>query len=146
MKTTNELPVMSQIGVIFLAWRRRLQKRILPQGITLKQLYVLRQLQKNEALAPSHIADMLFSDRPTATYILNIMKRYGWIERGKDPRNLRMRLVRLTETGKEKLNSLSGFTLEPAFDPMGCFTQEERRQFEDLLSKLFHHIKTMPDE
>lgn len=146
MKSTNELPVMSKIGAIFLTWRRCLQKRLLPHDISLKQLYVLRRLQKNEALSPSRIAEMLFCDRPTATYILNTMRRYGWIESGKDPRNLKMRQVRLTAAGREKLNSLSGFSLEPAFDPMGCFSQEERRQFEDLLAKLFDHIQTLPDD
>ncbi len=146
MKATNELPVMSKIGMIFLTWRRCLQKRLLPYDLSLKQLYVLRRLQSNEALAPSRIAEMLFCDRPTATYILNTMKRNGWIESGKDPRNLKMRLVRLTTEGIEKLNSLSGFSLEPEFDPMGCFSEAEKRQFETLLSRLYDHIKALPNE
>ena len=146
MKSTSKLSAMSSIGVIFLTWRRCLQKRLLPYGISLKQLYVLRRLQKYEVLSPSRIAELLFCDRPTATYILNTMKRYGWIESGKDPQNRKMRRIRLTDAGREKLLSLSGFSLEPAFDPMACFTEPEHRQFEDLLSKLYDHIKSMPAE
>jgi DNA-binding MarR family transcriptional regulator len=64
---------------------------------------------------------MLFCDRPTATYILNTMRRYGWIESGKDPRNLKMRQVRLTAAGREKLNSLSGFRSSPPLIPWAAF-------------------------
>ena len=133
MNAKSELSVLSRIGVIFLTWRRCLQKRILPHGISLKQLHILRQLQKKEALSPSEIAELLFCDRPTATSILNTMKRYGWVESGKDPLNLKKQRVILTYAGREKLASLVGFALEPSFDPMACFTKEERLQFEALL-------------
>ena len=146
MSTANELPAMSKLGVIFLTWRRCLQKRLLPYGVMLKQLYVLRQLKKKEAMSPSQIAELLFCDRPTATSILHTMARNGWIESRQDPLNRKQHLVSLAAAGREKLASLSGFTLEPAFDPMGCFTEPEREQFEELLHKLHSHMKTMTDD
>jgi DNA-binding MarR family transcriptional regulator len=137
---------MSRIGVIFLTWRRCLQKRIQPYGITLKQLFILRRLQKREVLYPSEIAALLFCDRPTASSILNTMKRKGWIKSERDPLNMKRQRVILTDAGREKVSSLSGYSLEPAFDPMACFTQEERLQFETLLQKLAAHMKDLPDE
>ena len=145
MNASNEMPAMSRIGVIFLTWRRCLQKRILPYGISLKQLHVLRRLQKRGILSPSEIATMLFCDRPTATYILQTMRRYGWIESTTDPENRKRRRVRLTLAGWKKLDSMSDFILEPDFDPLGCFTQTERTQFEYLLGKLSDHMETLPD-
>ena len=145
MSNGNELSGISILGVIFLTWRRCLQKRLHPRGITLKQLYVLRRLEKTGTLSPSRIAELLFCDRPTATSILNTMKRYGWIESAKDPKNRRHHLIRLSPAGREKLASLEGFTLDPDFDPMGCFTESEREVFTELLRKLHHHMKNMPD-
>jgi DNA-binding MarR family transcriptional regulator len=146
MDTASKLPAMSTLGVIFLTWRRCLQKRLLPFGITLKQLYVLRRLEKRESLSPSNIAEILFCDRPTATSILHTMTRNGWIESRKDPINRKRRQISLTAVGKEKLVSLAGFALEPDFDPLGCFVEKERKQFEELLQKLYRHMKTLPDE
>jgi DNA-binding MarR family transcriptional regulator len=145
MSDASELQEMSQIGVIFLTWRRCLQKRLLPYGLTLKQLYVLRRLKKKETLSPSRIAELLFCDRPTATSILNAMKKHGWIESSQDPANRKHRSICLTPAGKEKLASLEGFSLEPDFDPMGCFTADERATFSILLQKLRAHMKTIPD-
>ncbi len=146
MNAANKMPPMSRIGVIFLTWRRCLQKRILPYGITLKQLHILRRLQKKGVLYPSEIATLLFCDRPTATSILNTMKKKGWVMSERDPLNMKKQRIILTDAGLEKLSSLSGFSLEPAFDPMACFTQEERSQFELLLQKLAAHMNNLPNE
>jgi DNA-binding MarR family transcriptional regulator len=146
MSMINEMSSMSKIGVIFLTWRRCLQKRILPYGITLKQLYILRRLLKRGFLYLSEIAVLLFCDRPTATSILHTMNRKGWIISARDPLNMKKQRVILTEAGSDKCTSLSGFSLEPAFDPMACFTPEERPQFEALLQKLAVHMKNLPYE
>lgn len=146
MNSVNKMSTMSRIGVIFLTWRRCLQKRIQPYGITLKQLYILRRLQKGDFLYPSEVAALLFCDRPTATSILHTMKRKGWIISERDPLNMKKQRVILTDAGREKGSSLSGFSLEPAFDPMACFTKEERPQFEALLQKLSAHMKNLPNE
>jgi hypothetical protein len=52
----------------------------------------------------------------------------------------------LAEAGKEKLSSLSSFSMEPAFDPMACFSPDERVQFEMLLQKLASHMKCIANE
>lgn len=146
MNAMNNMPPMSRIGVIFLTWRRCLQKRIQPYGITLKQLYILRRLQKKDFLYPSDVAVLLFCDRPTATSILHTMQRKGWIISVRDQLNMKKQRVMLTDAGREKVSSLSGFSMEPAFDPMACFTLEERSQFEVLLQKLASHMRNLPDE
>ncbi len=146
MNAMSKMSPMSRIGVIFLTWRRCLQKRILPYGITLKQLYILRQLQKKEVLSPSEIAVLLYCDRPTATSILNTMKAKGWVMSERDPLNMKKQRIILTDAGLKKLSSLSGFSLEPDFDPLACFTLEERSQFELLLQKLSAHMNKLPTE
>jgi hypothetical protein len=88
------LPI-SRIGVIALTRSRRLQRQLLPHGLTLKQLHVLQELTRREVLNPSQIAETLFADRPTATVIIRNRRRLGSQEQdpktGGVPRNHRPR-------------------------------------------------------
>ena len=80
---------MPRLSVAFLTWRRHLQRHLVPFGITLKQVYVLRQLVRREFLYPSKIAEMLFCDRPTATVVIRNLGKQGWVVREKDEQDRR---------------------------------------------------------
>ncbi|ULL15969.1 MarR family transcriptional regulator [Paenibacillus sp. H1-7] len=143
----NNPPVMSRIGVIFLTWQRYLQKQLVPHQITLKQQFVLRKLVSKPALNPSQIAEFLYCDRPTATVIINNMERQGWVKRSKDPLNKKMVQIAITEEGEHKLASLQPvFQSANEFDPLSCFTEEEKQQLGALLGKLSDHIKQVKHE
>ncbi len=135
----EKLPIMSKFGVIFLTWRRYLQRDLNPYKITLKQSYVLNQLSKEEYLYPSQIADMLFCDRPTATVIINNMAREKWVRKEKDFENGKQTRIYITEEGRDKLQSIN--TVEADFNPLSCFTDEEKKQLELLLKKLRNHLR-----
>lgn len=143
MSKNKNLPIMSRLGVIFLTWRRYLQKDLLPYGITLKQMYVLKQLDVKEYLYPAEIADILFCDRPTATVILKNMKRYGWIVQERDPENAKRFRIAITPAGRNKLCSISVSKPKDVFDPLECFTPDELSQLEALLKKLSKHINQL---
>lgn len=140
----SQPPLLSKIGIIFLTWRRFLQRDLVPHKITLKQLYVLRQLERKEFLYPSQIADMLFCDRPTATVILKNLNREGWIVKKKDPENARQFRIGITTKGLDKLNSVdeAGASRENGeFDPLACFSEEEIIRLDELLTKMSRHMK-----
>lgn len=141
---SKQLTIMARIGTIFLTWRRYQQRDILPHKLTLKQLYVLRQLARKDFLYPSQIADMLYCDRPTATVVMGNMAREGWIIREKDPENAKQIRVSLTDKGRDKLLSVDKDTASKessAFDPLSCFSEDERQQLDILLTKLSEHLK-----
>lgn len=140
-KKTSKLPIMARLGVTFLAWRKHHQKGLAPHGINLKHMYVLRQLTKREFLYPAEIAEMLFCDRPTATVIIDTMEKHGWVRRGKDPADGKRVCVSLSKGGREKLASLDAAAPTKTFDPLSCFSTDEKAQFEELLIKLHRHIK-----
>ncbi|MCR8630708.1 MarR family winged helix-turn-helix transcriptional regulator [Paenibacillus radicis (ex Xue et al. 2023)] len=138
----DKSPIMSRIGVIFLTWQRYLQKQVVPHQITLKQQYVLRKLVEKTSLNPSQIADMFYCDRPTATVIINNMERQRWVKRSKDPSNRKMVNIAITEEGLKKQASLKqAFQSGEEFDPLSCFSEEEKRQLGTLLNKLSEHLK-----
>jgi DNA-binding MarR family transcriptional regulator len=49
--------------------------------------------------------------------------------------------VSISEVGREKLASLDAAAPTKTFDPLSCFSTDEKAQFEELLIKLHRHIK-----
>lgn len=144
MSKTN-MPLMSKLGVIFLTWRRSLQKDLVPYKITLKQQYILKQLSKNEFFYPSQIAEMLFCDRPTATVIIKNMERNAWITRQQDDANRKQVKIRITEAGCLKLVEMkeaAASSETDGCDPLACLTEDERKQLDFLLNKVLKDLKT----
>lgn len=137
----EKLSTMPKLGTIFLTWRRYLQRDLNQHKITLKQLYVLKQLSKKEFLYPSQIAEMLFCDRPTATVIIKNLEREKWVKREKDAENAKQVKIILLPSGLEKLLSIAPIDSNEEFDPIECFTKEEKQQFEILLNKLSEYMK-----
>lgn len=143
MKT--KLPLMSKFGVIFLTWRRSLQKDLVPHKITLKQQYVLKHLSKKDFFYPSQIAEMLFCDRPTATVIIKNMERNDWIKREKDDENRKQVKIYITEAGRMKLASMKNSVKSSdsnEYDPLACLSEDEKNQLDFLLTKVLSYIKT----
>ncbi len=144
MTEVKKLPIMSRLGVIFLTHRRYLEKTAKSNDLTLKQFYILRQLVRKEYLNPSEIADMLFCDRPTATVVIDNLKKYGYITKEKDVLDGKRIQVRITEQGRQQVKKAQeAFEQYADFDPLACFTEDEKNYFEELLIKLHHHMKTI---
>lgn len=144
MDEKKKLPVMSRLGIIFLTWRRYQEKGVKSSNLTLKQYYILKQLLKKDYLNPSEIAEMLFCDRPTATVVIDNLKKYGFITKEKDAEDGKRIQVKITEMGMKQVKlAEESFAKLADFDPLACFTEEEKEIFEELLKKLHSHIKDL---
>jgi DNA-binding MarR family transcriptional regulator len=145
---TREPSVIRRLGIAFLTWRRYLAGKLVPHNITLKQTFVLGRLVDQEYLLPSRIASMLFCDRPTATVIVKNMERQGWVRRERDTEDRRQMRVILTEAGKHKLSDIQEHVWTPvlsAFDPLGCFDQDEVEMLDGLLDRLVKHLRQLKE-
>ena len=131
---------MELVSRAHLQWKRQIARNLLPWGLNPKQIYVLRKLSESErGLSPSHIADLLFSDRPTATSMINTLERSGWVTRTPDPENGKRVLVQITGSGRRKLRSVPEHlwrTGKTEFDPESALTAAERAELIRLLEKL----------
>ena len=68
--------------------------------ITPEQWMVLVRLWQHEPITQADLGELTLRDRPTMTRILDGMAARGWITRGRDPDDARVRLVRLTPEGR----------------------------------------------
>lgn len=140
----KKLGLMPQMGIIFLSWRRNLQKKLLPHKITLKQYYLLKELLKKEFLNPSQVAEILFCDRPTATVVIKNMEKHGWVKRERDSENAKQIKIYITKEGTNKFNKIETSKLSLAreeYDPIDCLSDEEKVQLQKLLYKIRINLK-----
>ena len=140
----STLTIMNKLGVIFLTYRRQLQKELVPYQITLKQQYILKQLAKKEYLYPSEIAEMLYCDRPTASVVIKNMEKQHWVIKEKDSENGKQIKITLTDNGRKKLADLKEALQNSPYstsNPVECFSEDEKQQLDQLLDKLWKHIK-----
>jgi DNA-binding MarR family transcriptional regulator len=139
---------MRRLSFAFLTWRRHHQRRLLPFGITLKQLHVLRQLSRSDYLYPSQIAEMLFCDRPTATVVIRNLGKQGWVEREKDELDRRQVRVILTAEGRAKLGEITWAQRrggEQPADPLDRFEENEIAELDRLLAKLSERLRQIAE-
>ena len=133
----------ARFSIVHLTWRRHLQQGLLPHGVTLKQVYLLRQLARHEYLYPSQIADLLFCDRPTATVIIRNMEKQGWVSRTQSEPDRRQVRIVLTEAGRAKLAALeqsSWREVEATVDPLRSLGETELAELDRLLGKMNEHL------
>jgi DNA-binding MarR family transcriptional regulator len=144
LEEKKKLPVMSRLGVVFLTWRRYLEKTAKSSDLTLKQFYILRQLIRREYLNPSDIAEQLYCDRPTATVVIDNLVKYGYVIKERDQEDGKRIQVKITDKGRNQVKlAADAFDKMPKFDPLSCFTEVEKATFEELLIKLNQHIKNL---
>ena len=143
-QASKKLPVMSRLGIVFLTWRRYLEKTTKSHSLTLNQYYILRQLKQKEYLNPSEIAEMLFADRPTATVVIDNLQKYGYVRKERDAKDGKRIRVSITEAGVSQVDE-AGTDMEnlTTFDPITCLSEEEKRTLEDLLVKMQNHMKNL---
>lgn len=142
INTPSHAGILGRLSVTFLTWRRFLARQILPFEMTLKQHYVLRQLEKQDYLYPSDIAEMLFADRPTATVIIDNLAKRGLVRREREEGNRKFVRVSITPAGRARLAELDAAHWDH-FDPLDSFTPEEAAEIDRLLRKLKTRIDAL---
>jgi len=131
--------IMARVSRLHLGWKRYVQRRLQPYGVTPKQLYVLRQIQERGHLLPSEVARMVHADRPTVSALCRTMERRGWIASEPADDDGRKRHLVTLRAGRELLRRVpadrwrSGAT---PIDPEDCLTAAERRKLHELLGKM----------
>jgi len=140
--STSTLPpgaVLARVSRLHLDWKRYVQRRLQPYGVTPKQLYVLRQLAERGPLLPSEVARMVHADRPSVSSMCRTMERAGWIATEPSDEDGRRRHIVLRSAGRELLRRVpadrwrSGAT---PIDPEACLSDAERRQLHALLGRM----------
>ncbi|MGE3303517.1 MAG: MarR family transcriptional regulator [Hyphomonadaceae bacterium] len=81
------------------------EARLAPHGLNINQLGILAQVAATPAAAMADMAEAMLLDPSTLSRTMRPLEREGLIEVAPDPENRRIRRVRLTRAGKDRLRA-----------------------------------------
>jgi len=116
--------------------RKRFDRRARTIGLTRSQWFVMAHLSRNEGLNQSALADILEIEPITLVHQLDRLENAGWIERRLDANDRRVRLLHLTELGREILGKMQAMGLETKAEAVSGLTAAEQDALIDTLTKI----------
>jgi len=109
--------------------------------VTVDQWLILKNLEENEVLSQTELANLVFKDHPTLTRIIDILCKKGYIERVPHPSDRRSFQLLLTQDGKQKVKSLKpkvALIREKAWDNLG---QKDSEEFKRILNTIYSNLE-----
>jgi DNA-binding MarR family transcriptional regulator len=141
-KKTGELDekTVRLLGLLYRTERTadgRFDVLLQPIGLTCTQFHVLKVLlMAGEPMQLGQIAEKLRSVRSNATQMVDRLAAEGLVERIYDPADRRRVLAQITEEGRRRCEAGSKAVVGIEQDLLEHFSQEERDQLTELLSRL----------
>ncbi|MGX1545635.1 MarR family transcriptional regulator [Streptomyces adustus] len=110
--------------------------RILPHDCPAGSAAVLTLLGRHGDMRMSKLAELLAVDMSvTSRHVAHVAER-GWIDRSPDPADKRSRILHLTDTGREQLDTLYRRSTELLADRLSDWTDDEVGQLIGLMTRL----------
>jgi DNA-binding MarR family transcriptional regulator len=72
-----------------------------PMGLTTPQFFMIMQLQRQDGVTQSHLANRLAVGKVSTSGLIDRLEQSGWIERRPDPNDRRSNLIYLTDKGHD---------------------------------------------
>mgnify|MGYP005838260283 FL=1 len=147
----NERPPPRERGewaslyVAYMIMRKETERTLARANVTIPQAIVLVRLDEADGrpLSVTALARFLLQESPSMTTLLDRMCERGLVERLQDPRDRRKVLVRMTNKGKETLDSIRDLWRDVREELFTVFTPDEREQFKALLAKFRQNISRL---
>ena len=119
-------------------YRRFAQDRIgqtVPK-LTINQALLLELLARNPDISQNEMAVLLFKDLAAITRMMELLVKQGYVVRSPHPKDRRKHQLRLTESGREKVELVRPVTLQNRADALAGFSEEEKATLKRLLERL----------
>ncbi|MBO0780704.1 MAG: MarR family transcriptional regulator [Ktedonobacteraceae bacterium] len=142
-KKTGELideKIMRLLGLLYRTERMteaRFDVKLQPVGLTCAQYHVLKVLtQAGEPMPLGQLAEKSRSVRSNATQMIDRLAAEGLVERVFDAADRRRVLAQITEEGRRRHEAGAQAVIDVEQELIEHFSQEERDQLTQLLSRL----------
>ena len=124
-----------------------LSERITPYGITRAGFNVLRILSRSQAKAckQNEISQLMLVSRANITGLVDGLFSKGLVERINDPNDRRVNMVKILPKGEKLLEELLPEYYRHIKNVCSVFTAEEKKIFNDLLTKLRNRTNEVND-
>jgi len=141
MEDKNDL--MEGVGRVWLLMKRFARKRIaeLDIGLTFDQMIVLFSLHNNEGMKIGDIADMTDRDRTTTSRMITGLEKKSLVLRVSDREDHRQKLIYLTRSAKELLDSMRSTREQFAKTVFNGISQADIEKTAEILKKVADNLE-----
>jgi len=122
------------------AFRRAMNERLAPEGITYRQCQVLGFLVLEETLSQTELAERMHIEPPTLVGILDRMERDGWICRRPSPIDRRKNQIELTEAAAPIWQKITAHAKQVRAQASEGLTERQIETLKRLLSKVCENL------
>ncbi len=92
----------TSLNQVYFSYRQNICRilRSLNLGLSMEMLQIVKQLVIQDNLNQQELAELVFKDKSSLSYLLTNMERKGLVERFDDPNDKRYRRIKLTLKGR----------------------------------------------
>ena len=95
------------VSGIYINLKRNIEAHLKPHNLTFSQFGVLSVAASGQGMSQTRIADALDTDTTNVMVIIDSLEKKRYVEREKDTKDRRVKLIRLTERGTRELGQAS---------------------------------------
>lgn len=110
-------------------------------GITVDQWLVMKNLDENELLSQSELAQLVFKDQPTLTRIIDILCKKSYVNRIPHPQDRRSFQLVLTEEGKVKVGELKPLVAGIREKAWKNLDHKDFEEFKRILNTIYTNLE-----
>lgn len=111
--------------------------------ITVEQMGILNQLIINDCLSMNDLAQKTFTDNSAITRIIDNLQKYGMVERKSKDSDRRIKLIHITEKGKETVLKANKIGIKYVKFVTNNISDEELKIMIDTLIKIRGNISAI---
>jgi DNA-binding MarR family transcriptional regulator len=124
--------------------RKRFEQEARHLGMTSAQLQILGRIAINERINQSRLAALLDMEPITVCRHVDRMEAAGLVERHSDPADRRVRLLSVTEKGRELIPQMREIAQRILGEAQRDLSEEHRGLFLDILETFVRNLSTRP--
>ncbi len=114
-------------------FRKVLDRRLHPLGLTRAQWSVLAILSNRDGLSQSQLADILEIEKTTTGRLIDHVEKSGWIERRPIPGDRRLWGVYLTEQARQLIAEVERVVLNTRMEMLTGLTPQQQQELSHAL-------------
>lgn len=111
--------------------------------ITVEQMGILNQLIINDCLSMNDLAQKTFTDNSAITRIIDNLQKYGMVERKSKDSDRRIKLIHITEKGKETILKANEIGKKYVKSVTNNISDKELKNMIDTLIKIRGNISAI---
>lgn len=125
--------------------RTLMDRRMKPKGITRSQWWVLTNLSRHDGspLTQVELARLLDVGKVTVGGLIDRLEENALVERSADPSDRRVRLIRISEKGRQLVEEMKELAFEVDGLSMEGVSEAEREALISILSKIKENLLEM---